>query len=557
MDAFNELDELDNALLNNNEQTRHIVERRKQVLSSLSEDQKKDVDLTDRGFLSGDLTVQAYSRERRRLIQAYLDGPKDTKPSGSFRYKSLELDQGLLDGKMDPAEYAAKRKQILQAYVNENPATVLDQSDQKLLRLELSPEELVKERRKILDQVYRIKSLHSPDGKITVMAQKLLFLLSLTFGVFFIIMPDLNYYSKLNTLIYGTVIIAGLYSYYRHATPPPQYQPYVSVIIPVYNGEKYIYDVIKSHVQSDYPKEKLEILIANDGSKDNTIQEIRRAILDFPDVYIRHLSYPKNGGKRTVIRKAVGEATGEVLVRCDADTFVRKDSIGLLVSHLEDGRIGGVTGRTYVKNEDENLITKMQKVRYNYGFQQLYPFHNLLGNVFCLPGCFSAYSRDAIEQVVDDWASTKPSLSEDRHLCHMLLERGYTPKYIKDAACDTVVPNTLKGYVEQQVRWGKANALQQLRSITFMHKLNTRLFLMYLTTYFISITTPYAIVRLLVMPHDWITWVIIVTLASLGRGLIVEGFSIDALYAVPLFYFHLFLDLWKTPLGMLTLSEES
>ena len=554
MDAFNELDELDNALLNNKEQARHIVERRKQVLSSLSKDQKKDVDLIDRGFLSGDLTVQAYSSDRRRLIQSYLDwlGAKE-----SFKNKSLELDQGLLVGAIAPAEYAAKRRQVLQEQVDEEPDLVLKQSDEKLLRQELSPEEYVNERRRILEQLYRIKRLHSPDGKITVIAQRLLFLVTLMFGAFFIVIPDLNYYSKLNTILYGVVILGGLYAYYIHRTPPQQYQPYVSVIIPVYNGEKHIYDVIKSHSQSDYPKEKLEILIANDGSKDNTIREIRRAIMNFPDVYIRHLSYPKNGGKRTVIKKALSEATGEVIVRCDADTYVRQDSISILVSHLKDETVGGVTGRTYVKNEDENLITKIQRVRYNYGFQQLYPFHNLLGAVLCLPGCFSAYTRDAFEQMVDDWADTKPSLSEDRHLCHMLLERGYRPKYVKDAACDTVVPNTLKAYVEQQVRWGKANAVQQLRSTTFMHRVNTRVYLMYLVTYFISITTPYAIIRLLLVPHDWFIWAMFVTLASLGRGLIAEGFSLNALYAVPLFYFHLFLDLWKTPLGMLTLSEHS
>jgi len=555
--AFNELDELDNALLNNLDLARDTVERRKQILSSLSEAQKEYVDFIDRDFLAGDLTVQAYIDERRRLAQSYMEEPKEEKPSVAYKYKSLELDLGLLDGVIDLSEYTARKRQSLEELANQTPELVLDQTDQKLLRQELSPEEFIRARRIILDQVYRIKSLQSPDGKMTVMAQRLLFIITMMFGTFFIIKPELNYYSKLNTIVYVVVIFGGLYSYYRHTTPPPRYQPYVSVIIPVYNGEKDIYDVIKSHVQSDYPKDKLEIIIANDGSYDNTVKEIRRAIMDFPDTYVKHLPYKKNGGKRKVIRKALSEATGEVIVRCDADTYVRKDSIGLLVSHLKDKNVGGVTGRTYVKNDDDNIITKMQYVRYNYGFQQLYPFHNLLGSVFCLPGCFSAYDREAIEQVVDDWASTKPSLSEDRHLCHMLLERGYKPKYVKDAACDTVVPNTLKGYVRQQVRWAKANAVQQLRSTNFMYKIDKRLFLMYLVTYFISITTPYAILRLLFVPHSWFTWIIIVTLASLGRGLIVEGFSINALYAIPLFYFHLLLDLWKTPLGMLTISEKS
>ena len=554
--AFNRLDELDNALPTSLDLARDIVERRKQILSSLSDDQKEYVDYIDKDFLAGDLTVQAYIEERRRLTQICTEEPKE-KPSDAYKYKSLEQDPRPLDGITDLSEYTARRRQTLEEPANQTPELVLDQTDRKLSRRKLSPEEFMRARRIMLDQVYGRKSLQSSDSKMTVMAQRLLFIISMLFGTFFIIMPELNYYSKLNTIVYVVVIFGGLYSFYRHATPPPRYQPYVSVIIPVYNGEKDIYGVIKNHVQSDYPKEKLEIIIANDGSYDKTVQEIRRAIMDFPGTYVKHLAYRKNGGKRTVLRKALSEATGEVIVRCDADTYVRKDSLRLLVSHLKDGRVGGVTGRTYVKNDDDNIITKMQYVRYNYGFQQLYPFHNLLGSVFCLPGCFSAYNREAIEQVVDEWASTKPSLSEDRHLCHLLLEKGYKPKYVKDAACDTVVPNTLKGYVRQQARWAKANAVQQLRSTNFMYKIDKRLFLMYLVTYFISITTPYAILRLLIVPHVWPTWIIIVTLASLGRGLIVEGFSVNALYAIPLFYFHLFLDLWKTPLGMLTISENS
>ena len=553
-DAFNALKELDNRLLNNLDLARDIVERRKQILSSLSDDQKEYVDLIDKDFLAGDLTVQAYIAERRRLTQSYIEALTEEKKNDVYE-QIQELDLSLLDD-LDFSEYMDKGKQILDELADQTPELVRDQKYQTLLRQELSPEEFIRARKILLDQFYRKKSLQSPDGKVTVTAQRLFFMISMIFGIFFIIIPELNYYSKLNTVVYVVVIFGGLYAYHRNTKPPPEYQPYISVIIPVYNGEKDIYSVIKSHVLSDYPKDKLEIIIANDGSYDNTVQEIRRAIIDFPDTYIKHLLYTKNDGKRKVIRKALSEATGEVIVRCDADTYVRKDSIGSLVSHLKDGRVGGVTGRTYVKNDDDNIITKMQYVRYNYGFQQLYPFHNILGSVFCLPGCFSAYNRKAIEGVIDDWASTKPSLSEDRHLCHMLLEKGYSPKYVKDAACDTVVPNTLKGYVRQQARWAKANAVQQLRSTTVMYKIDKRLFLMYLITYFISVTTPYAILRLLIMPHAWSRWILIVTLASLGRGLIVEGFSINALYSIPLFYFHLLLDLWKTPLGMLTINEK-
>jgi hyaluronan synthase len=278
--------------------------------------------------------------------------------------------------------------------------------------------------------------------------------------------------------------------------------------------------------------------------------------MEYPQTYIKHLYYPENRGKRKIIRAAFQESTGGIVVRADSDTTLEKDSLRRIIQPLQDPETKGVTGRVYVQNNKGNLWTRIQKVRYNYAFQQLYSFQNLLGSILCLPGCFSAYSRDALDPLIDGWAETKPTLSEDRQMTHLLLENGYKTVFVKQAICHTMVPECFKGYTQQQLRWGKANLLQQLRATRFMYKKNPRVFLFYLITYLISLTTPYAIVRILLITPEWWRWLTIVTLASLGRGLVTEGASLNALFAIPLFFFHFLLDLIKMPLAMLTLSKE-
>ena len=189
------------------------------------------------------------------------------------------------------------------------------------------------------------------------------------------------------------------------------------------------------------------MLIANNSSSNKSVEEVKRAIMDFPHVYIRHLIYKKNGEKMEAFKKAFDESTGEVIVWCDGDTYVEKYSLGKLVRHFKDPVIGSVTGFIRIKNWNTNLLTMIQSVRYNCGFQQLYSFHNLLRSIYCLPRGFSAYKRSIVESFFTNRSNIKPTLSEDRHLAQLILENGYKMYFDKDALCYTEVPDTWRRYI--------------------------------------------------------------------------------------------------------------
>ncbi|MFW6109250.1 MAG: glycosyltransferase [archaeon] len=467
-----------------------------------------------------------------------------------------ELEQLLIDDAITVKEFFDQRRFLeksIHGGQDEDPVRSLDE---RFKDTYLSPEKYVKKRSKVHDAVMNSGRVIVPSGRVPILAQRLLLLVTTVFGVYFIILPVSNFYSLIGSFLYATMIVGGILVNMRYEEGYGRYLPTVSMVIPVYNGGDVIYDVLESHSSQDYPKERFEVVVANDGSTDNTVPEIKRAIDDFPETRIRLLSHYPNKGKRYTISNAIRHTRGNIIARADADTFLHGDALRKLVWHFSDEEIGGVTGWTKVQNLKENWLTRIQGVRYNIGFKLLYPFHNLLGNIFCLPGSFTAYRRSILEGVIGQWELTVPKYSEDRQMAHLILEAGMKTKYVREAVVETIVPSNALSYARQQFRWGKANTIQQLRATTFMFKLSWKLWFIYLFTYFITLTTPFAIVRLFVISPNWYWWLLLATGSALLRGFLVEGLNFRAFYAVPLYFFHLFLDIWRVPLALATIGDE-
>jgi cellulose synthase/poly-beta-1,6-N-acetylglucosamine synthase-like glycosyltransferase len=467
-----------------------------------------------------------------------------------------KLEGMLINDSITVEEYLKEKKNYLESIEVESDEDPVRELDTRFKDTYLSPEEYSEKRMRIQEAVEVSARIRVPTGRLTIIGMRLMLATITIFGIYFIILPGQNYYSRIATVLYIVMIVGGLYQNSVYKPPPKRITPTVSIVIPVYNGADVIYDMLKNLVLLDYPKEKYEIVVANDGSTDNTEAEIRRIILDYRETNIRLLSHFPNRGKRYTINNAVKQTRGDIIARADADTFVHSDALIKLVQHFQDEEIGGVTGWTKVKNRDQNMVTKLQEVRYNIGFKLLYPFHNLLGSVFCLPGSFTAYRRTIVENVIDEWSITVPKYSEDRQMAHLIMESGFKTQYASEAVCETIVPDTFRGYLKQQYRWGKANTIQQLRASTFMFRLNWKLWFVYLSTYFISLATPFAIIRLFIIDVNWFRWLLLAFGAALFRGMIVQGLSWSAFYAIPMYVIHVLMDVWKVPLALATIGTE-
>ena len=165
----------------------------------------------------------------------------------------------------------------------------------------------------------------------------------------------------LTLLLLGTpLFIFGLYGsillyYYRRAkkrdySENVSFQPKVSVVVPTHNEEIIISKKIDNLLASSYPREKLEIIFADD-SDDSTPRIIEEYSNKFPNV--RLIRFDERKGYSVCVIAGCKAAEGEIIVLNDAGSFLDAQAISNLVRHFRDPNIGGVTGRGAILNTNE------------------------------------------------------------------------------------------------------------------------------------------------------------------------------------------------------------
>jgi len=143
------------------------------------------------------------------------------------------------------------------------------------------------------------------------------------------------------------------------------FEPFITLLIPAYNEVEHIAGKIRDSRQLEYPAEKLEILVACDGSRDAT-PAAARTMVDEPGASVRVLDFPENRGKISTLNDGVREAKGEIVVFSDATALLYPDSLRWLISNFADPEVGAVSGRYTLIRADEVGIGKSEDVYWKY-----------------------------------------------------------------------------------------------------------------------------------------------------------------------------------------------
>jgi len=153
------------------------------------------------------------------------------------------------------------------------------------------------------------------------------------------------------TLAYTYVVFPLAMAILGRRQPPLlarlEQEPFVSLIIPTYNEAELIEEKIQNSLDIDYPN--LEIVVADDGSTDGTVEIVRR----FKQV--RLLKFTNRRGKTSVVADAVAASQGAILCLCDANVMFRPDALWRLVTRLSGQNVAGVTGDVRLQSEKSNF----------------------------------------------------------------------------------------------------------------------------------------------------------------------------------------------------------
>jgi len=166
--------------------------------------------------------------------------------------------------------------------------------------------------------------------------------------------------------------------------------PFVSVIISAYNEEKHLEEKIKNTLSLDYPRDRFEILVASDGSKDRTVEIAER----FSGQGIRILDFKENRGKTIVQNETVNMSQGEILLFTDAASLINREAMKNIVRHFADDRVGCVAGRLKYIDTHTNLTTESQGLYWRYE-SSIRETESRLGRMIGVDGPLYALRRDA------------------------------------------------------------------------------------------------------------------------------------------------------------------
>ncbi len=148
----------------------------------------------------------------------------------------------------------------------------------------------------------------------------------------------------------------ALVARWRRATPirPGSGTPAVTLVISAYNEEGVLRAKLENALALDYPKERLEVVVASDGSTDGTAAIAQ----EFAARGVVLHDYRVNRGKNAALNDTVPRATGDVVVFTDANGMYRPDALRRLVAYFDDARVGSVCGELIYLNYSRNPVAE-------------------------------------------------------------------------------------------------------------------------------------------------------------------------------------------------------
>src|SRR5512135_1178038 len=182
--------------------------------------------------------------------------------------------------------------------------------------------------------------------------------------------------------------------------------PSLTVIIPAYNEGAMVRKSIDSVAAASYPRDRLEIFVVDDGSRDNTWLHIQAAAKNYPNI-VTPLKFPENRGKRAALEAGFRRARGDVVVTIDSDSVIGRHALLAMVGPFRDPKVGAVAGKVIAYNREQGIIPKMLHVRYVLSFDFLRAVQSSYGTVYCCPGALAAYRTRVVREVLDGWVGQR------------------------------------------------------------------------------------------------------------------------------------------------------
>ncbi len=282
------------------------------------------------------------------------------------------------------------------------------------------------------------------------------------------------------------------------------YRPMVSIIIPVWNegssnGER-LRKTVESLLNCDYPKDKLEIIIVNDGSTDNSLSIARSYEKDGVKVF----THNKSKGKTNAVNIGLKNSKGEFIAALDADSFIEADVLDKLIPCFKDKNVMATVPSIKIW-KPKNILEKIQFLELLSGVF-IRHVQSELGSIPMAPGAFTLVRKSFAEQ----YGFLNPNtMVEDLELSLRIQSKKYLIENVVNANVYTSGVKTLKAFISQRVRWyyGFIIQIRKYKHLFSSEYGNLGLFILPTTIIFAIVSMfifTYGIMMTLINTANWI-----------------------------------------------------
>ena len=249
----------------------------------------------------------------------------------------------------------------------------------------------------------------------------------------------------------------------------PKYEPTVSILIPARDEENVIGRLLQRITELTYPRDKLQVIVIDDASSDNTGQIAEEYSRRCRCIEVLHRDKKAGGkGKASALNSGLKRSTGEIMLCFDADYYPQKEIVEKLVKEFVDPAVGAVQGRPVVLNEMQNVVTRLVTLERIGGYRVDQEARDNLGLIPQFGGTVGGFRRSILEKI---GGFDESMLTEDTDLTFQVYLAGFKVRYVGDAECYEEAVDNWRAYWRQRNRWARGHmqvcfkhALQVLKS---------------------------------------------------------------------------------------------
>lgn len=255
----------------------------------------------------------------------------------------------------------------------------------------------------------------------------------------------------------------------------PKKLPSVAVVTYAFNNFKKIEPTVKRLTQLKYPI-PYTVYVVNDGTMDFLKKYKKVKLITLDKKY-----FSKNNNiKATIMNIAFKKLKEDYILCTDGDTVPEKDALVNLMGHMK-GKVGAVIGYV-VPNKADNLLEKIQVYEYVLSYGLWARGLSGLESMFVVVGALNLIDRKRFIKV---GGFDVNNMTEDADLAYAFKKHGYSVRHTLKATAKTDIPNTIKGFFRQRIRWYRGACHTWLKYKGLFFNKSAGLFGVFILPYFV------------------------------------------------------------------------